>query len=53
MVQPGRVLKVKHVNFKAEEVTITTYKDKNMKRWEISVSARLKIRTAEIQTPEE
>ena len=31
-------LKWKHVNFKAEEVTITTYKDKNMKQWEISVS---------------
>ena len=29
-------------HFKAEEVTITTYKDKNMKRWEISVSAQLK-----------
>jgi integrase len=35
-------LKWKHVNFKAEEVTITTYKDKNMKRWQISVSTRLK-----------
>jgi integrase len=35
-------LKWKHVNFNAEEVTITTYKDKNMKRWEISVSTRLK-----------
>src|SRR6476646_2429532 len=35
-------LKWKHVNFKAEEVTITTYKDKNMKQWEISVSSRLK-----------
>jgi len=35
-------LKWKHVNFKAEEVTITTYKDKNMKQWEISVSIRLK-----------
>jgi integrase len=31
------LLKWKHVNFKAEEVTITTYKDKNMKQWEISV----------------
>ena len=36
------LLKWKHVNFKAEEVTITTYKDKNMKQWEISVSTRLK-----------
>lgn len=35
-------LKWKHVNFKAEEVTITTYKDKNMKQWEISISSRLK-----------
>jgi integrase len=32
------LLKWKYVNFKAEEVTITTYKDKNMKQWEISVS---------------
>ena len=36
------LLKWKHVNFNAEEVTITTYKDKNMKQWEISVSTRLK-----------
>jgi integrase len=35
-------LKWKHINFKAEEVTITTYKDRNMKQWEISVSTRLK-----------
>lgn len=35
-------LKCKHVNFKAEEVTITTYKDKNMKQWKISVSTRFK-----------
>jgi hypothetical protein len=35
-------LKWKHVNFKAEEVTNTTYKDKNMKQWEISVGTRLK-----------
>jgi integrase len=35
-------LKWKHVNFKAEEVTITTYKHKNMKQWQISVSTRLK-----------
>jgi integrase len=35
-------LKWKHVNFRAEEVTITTYKDKNMKQWQISVSSRLK-----------
>ena len=35
-------LKWKHVNFKAEEVTITTYKDKNMKQWKISVSTRWK-----------
>lgn len=42
MVQSAGVLKVKHVNFKAEEVTITTYKDRNMKQWEISVSTRLK-----------
>jgi integrase len=35
-------LKWKHINFKAEEVTITTYKDKNMTQWEISVSTRLK-----------
>ena len=35
-------LKWKHVDFKAEEVTITTYKDKNMKQWKISVSTRLK-----------
>jgi integrase len=33
---------VKHVNFKAEEVTITTYKDKNMKQWEILINSRLK-----------
>jgi len=36
------LLKWKHVNFNAEEVTLTTYKDKNMKQWEISVSTRLK-----------
>src|SRR6185503_10235415 len=35
-------LKWKHVNFKTEEVTITTYKDKNIKRWDISISTRLK-----------
>ena len=32
----------KHVNFNAEEVTITTYEDKNTKQWDISVSTRLK-----------
>jgi len=42
MVQSSGVVKVEHVNFKVEEVTITTYKDKNMKQWEISVSTRLK-----------
>jgi integrase len=36
------LMKWKHVNFKTEEVTITTYKDKNMKQWEISVSTQLK-----------
>jgi integrase len=36
------LLKWKHVNFNAEKVSITTYKDKNMKQWEISVSTRLK-----------
>ena len=36
------LMKWKHVKFKAEEVTITTYKDKNMKQWQISVSSRLK-----------
>jgi hypothetical protein len=35
-------LKWKDVNLKAQGVTITTYKDKNMKQWEISVSTRLK-----------
>ena len=36
------LLKWKHVNFNAEEVTITTGKGKNMKQWEISVSTRLR-----------
>ena len=36
------LLRWKHVNFNAEEVTITTCKDKNMKQWEIPVSTRLK-----------
>ena len=35
-------LKWKHVNFKTEELTITTYKDKNMKQWEVPISNRLK-----------
>jgi integrase len=32
------LLKWKHVNFKAEEVTITTYKDKNMKQWRFQLA---------------
>jgi len=42
MVQSGGVLKVETCQLQAEEVTITTYKDKNMKQWEISISSRLK-----------